>query len=520
MHVADYAVVQPFAPATRSYEQAGCRTEKGSPLYIHKLRALATKMLATPRVRKSNVDRIVFEAESRRQDAEAAASKAKKFGTMKGVFVPTIQNIMGIILFVRVPFIVGQAGIIQGLGIVWLSCATALLTAMSMSAVATNGRPRSGGCYAIVKNSLGAQFGGVTGALLFLSKTFGAAMNVLGCVEVLQLSFPSTFGDLPTRMLGAIILTGLAVIVFVGVEYVVRFTVLFLFGVVLAVAAIWAGVVVHTVGDGKPSQGIVGISGQVLRNNLDAEYNRRAGVEWSFKACLALFFPAVTDVLAGSSLSGDLKDPQSSIPPGTIAAVVVTTIVFSIQVILVAGGSVRRDALIDFPLKDFPRVPRFVVKDLAWPHELIVVVGVLLSTLGAGLQGLAAAPRLLAALGEDDLVPILRHFAPSGGGAPRKAILFCASLSMCLVMVGDLNAVAPFITLWYLTCYAIINMACAYLGYENHPSFRPTYRLYKWQVSLGRCPSIRPRIIFTHADAPAVRADARTGADARVVVNC
>ena len=72
----------------------------------------------------------------------------------------------------------------------------------------------------MVKNSLGAQFGGVTGALLFLSNTFGVAMYVLGCVEVLQLSFPATFGDLPMRVLGAIILTGLAVIVFVGVEYV------------------------------------------------------------------------------------------------------------------------------------------------------------------------------------------------------------------------------------------------------------------------------------------------------------
>ena len=58
---------------------------------------------------------------------------------------------------------------------------------------------------------------------------------------------------------------------------------------------------------------------------------------------------------------------------------------------------------------------------------------------------------------------------------------------MCLVMVGDLNAVAPFITLWFLTCYAIINIACAYLGYEKHPSFRPTYRLFKWQVSLVGC---------------------------------
>ena len=438
-------------------------------------------MLPTPRPRRSDVDRIVYEAHSRRREVVKG-----KLGTIKGVFVPTLQNIMGIILFVRVPFIVGEAGILEALGIVWLSCATALLTAVSMSAVATNGVPRSGGCYATVKNSLGAQFGGVTGALLFLSNTFGVAMYVLGCVEVLQLSFPATFGDLSSRILGAIILGGLTLIVFVGVEYVARFAVLFLVGVVLAVAATFAGVVVHSLDD-KPRQGIVGVSAQVLRNNLWSAYNRRAGTRWSFKACLALFFPAVTDPLAGSNLSGDLKDPQASIPPGTLAAVLVTTIVFTVQVILVSG-SARRDALIEFPLEDFPKVPRFVVKDIAWPHELVVVVGVLLSTLGAGLQSLAGAPRLLAALGKDDLVPVLRHFAPNEGAEPRRAILFCAALSMCCVMAGDLNAVAPFITLWFLTCYAIINLACAYLGYEKHPSFRPTFRLFDWRVSLvGSC---------------------------------
>ena len=127
-------------PASRrQYARAGCTiaANKGTiaappraaPLYIHKLRALTTKMIPTPRVRKSDVDSIVFEAQSRRRQ-ETAVPQATKLGTAKGVFVPTLQNIMGIILFVRVPFIVGQAGILEGLGIIWLSCATALLTCL------------------------------------------------------------------------------------------------------------------------------------------------------------------------------------------------------------------------------------------------------------------------------------------------------------------------------------------------------------------------------------------------------
>ena len=106
----------------------------------------------------------------------------------------------------------------------------------------------------------------------------------------------------------------------------------------------------------------------------------------------------------------------------------------------------------DFPLDDFPKIPRFVVKDIAWPCEEIVIIGVLLSTLGAGLQSLAGAPRLLAALGRDNLIPALGRFAPRNpGDEPRAAVLFCAFLSCCCVMAGNLNAIAPFITLWFLT---------------------------------------------------------------------
>ena len=152
------------------------------------------------------------------------------------------------------------------------------------------------------------------------------------------------------RVLGAIILTGLAIIVFVGVEYVARFAVLFLFGVLLAVAAIWAGVIVHSVGDGKPRQGIVGVSGQNMRKNLVSEYKERR-MPVVLQGLLGVVLSGRHGPFVGSNLSGDLKDPQASIPPGTIAAVVVTTVVFSIQVVIAAGGAVRRDALIEFPGK-------------------------------------------------------------------------------------------------------------------------------------------------------------------------
>jgi solute carrier family 12 (potassium/chloride transporter), member 4/6 len=96
-----------------------------------------------------------------------------KLGTMMGVFVPTLQNILGIILFLRLPWIAGQAGIIQALAIVLLGCSASFLTALSMSAIATNGVPKGGGAFSVIKESIGPEFGGTVGCLLFLSNTFG-----------------------------------------------------------------------------------------------------------------------------------------------------------------------------------------------------------------------------------------------------------------------------------------------------------------------------------------------------------
>ena len=362
---------------------------------------------------QSKIEMIVrAEATSKEEEAPAKAAKVK-LGTIKGVFVPTMQNILGVILFLRVPFIVGQAGWLEALGIVWLSCATTLLTSVSMSAVATNGVPKGGGCYTMIKNSLGAQFGGVTGTLLFLSNTFGVAMYVLGCVEVLKDCFPAVFLDVNDRLLGVGVLAGLAFIVFVGVEYISKCAIVFLAGVVLSILSIYAGVARASAGGRKENQGVLGFSGGRLGSNLGSRYVKAQGYDWDFKQCLALFFPAVTDPLAGSNLSGDLADPQGSIPPGTLAAVVATIVIFTVQVVVVAGGTCRRRDLVDDP---------FIVSSIAWPSDKLVCVGVLLSTLGAGLQSLAGAPRLLAAIGRDGLIPPLARFAPAtADGEPRLA---------------------------------------------------------------------------------------------------
>ena len=68
----------------------------------------------------------------------AVAGPDKGLGTLSGVFLPTMQNITGVLLFLRLPWITGQAGILLSLAIVACAVGTTIPTALSMSAIAVS----------------------------------------------------------------------------------------------------------------------------------------------------------------------------------------------------------------------------------------------------------------------------------------------------------------------------------------------------------------------------------------------
>ena len=65
----------------------------------------------------------------------------------------------------------------------------------------------------------------------------------------------------------------------------------------------------------------------------------------SFSALVGLFFPAVTGIMAGSNRSASLKDTQRSIPIGTLAATLATTVLYLVSV-LFFGAVATRDTLL------------------------------------------------------------------------------------------------------------------------------------------------------------------------------
>ncbi|XP_038587287.1 solute carrier family 12 member 6-like isoform X1 [Micropterus salmoides] len=186
------------------------------------------------------------------------ASKSPQMGTFMGVYLPCLQNIFGVILFLRLTWVVGSAGVLQGLCIVFICCCCTLLTAISMSAIATNGVVPAGGAYFMISRSLGPEFGGAVGLCFYLGTTFAGAMYILGAIEILLMyiapkaaifvaKYPEGEGAAMLnnmRVYGSICLLLMSLLVFVGVKYVNKLASIFLACVIISIASIYIGALV------------------------------------------------------------------------------------------------------------------------------------------------------------------------------------------------------------------------------------------------------------------------------------
>uniref|UniRef100_A0A3Q3XFI9 Uncharacterized protein n=1 Tax=Mola mola TaxID=94237 RepID=A0A3Q3XFI9_MOLML len=193
------------------------------------------------------------------EEGSRPSKKPIKLGTLMGVYLPCIQNIFGVILFLRMTWMVGIGGVFGSFIIVFMCCSTTMLTAISMSAIATNGVVPAGGSYYMISRSLGPEFGGAVGICFYLGTTFAGAMYILGCIEILLiyivpqaaifkiegLEGPEAEAALLNnmRVYGTIVLSFMSLVVFVGVKYVNKLALVFLACVILSILAVYAGVI-------------------------------------------------------------------------------------------------------------------------------------------------------------------------------------------------------------------------------------------------------------------------------------
>lgn len=205
----------------------------------------------------------------------------------------------------------------------------------------------------------------------------------------------------------------------------------------------------------------------------------------SFTILISIYFPSCTGILAGSNRSGDLADAQRSIPRGTIAAQLTTSFVYLSCIVLF--GSTFNNLFIRDKFGE-SMGGQLAVTQIAWPHPYVILMGGLLSTLGASLQSLVGAPRILQGIAKDEVIPCFNRFAKlSARGEPETAILFTLGLAWFAVLIGNLDFIAPILTLSLVMCYFFINLACTLHSLLGSPNWRPRFKHYHWSISTLGC---------------------------------
>ncbi|VDL66346.1 unnamed protein product [Nippostrongylus brasiliensis] len=191
-----------------------------------------------------------------RMQSENQKKKAD-LGVMLGVYLPTIQHILGVTMFIRLFWVVGIAGLGQTFLLLFLCCLCTFLTCISISAVATNGVVESGGAYFMISRNLGPEFGSAVGLLFYLANTVATSMYLVGGVEILLLYiFPGltiggpevhsqteTFGMMTNnlRFYSTLLLLLEFLIVAMGVKFVQMLAPVSLVCVILSILACYAG---------------------------------------------------------------------------------------------------------------------------------------------------------------------------------------------------------------------------------------------------------------------------------------
>ena len=131
----------------------------------------------------------------------------------------------------------------------------------------------------------------------------------------------------------------------------------------------------------------------------------------------------------------------------------------------------------------------FVVKAVAW-SPLLINAGVFAATLSSALGSMMGAPRILQAFARDDILKGIKIFGQGRGkgNEPRLATILTFLIAQAGILLGDLNAIAPVITMFFMITYGTLNLACFYESITRNPSYRPKFRFSHWSTALGRRP--------------------------------
>jgi len=391
----------------------------------------------------------------------------KKFGTFGGVFTPTLLTILGVIMYLRLGWVVGNAGLLGAWLIIIISFLITLCTALSMSAITTNIRIGAGGAYAIVSQALGLEVGGSLGIPRYISQGLAVTMYIFGFREGWLGIFPGHNAFLVDITVFALLIS----IAYISANLAIKTQFIIMGIIVLSlisiVIAAYSGSMTIPTSDA--------LSWGSFKGSVENGFSGS-----SFWIVFAVFFPAATGIMAGANMSGELKDPKRSIPTGTLWAIGVSFVIYMALAFWISRSATETELVNNY----------YIMVEKAYIGPLIIA-GILGATFSSALASIVGSSRILFAMGEHRVLPFSDFLAgTSKNGQPRNAMLVTGILIFATLLLRNLNAVAPLVTLFFLITYAMINIVVIIEQNLGLISYRPVFKIHRWVPWFGLVSSV------------------------------
>ncbi|KAI6216612.1 Solute carrier family 12 member 1 [Aphelenchoides besseyi] len=444
------------------------------------------------------------------------STKKKKEFTMnwfEGVYIPTFTNIVGTLLYLRMGFVCGQAGIIGGLGIVCFSTLIISLTALSLSAITSNGEIRKGGLYYVLSRALGPEFGGVVGVMFSLANIGMASLYVVGIAEfAVDLITEAGYGTVTSsksydiRFFSLLICAVLMLITFAGPKVENGFTLIF-FSTYFLSYVNWIVGTFLPLTPYQSKRGVTGWSYTTFRMNLMPDFQ----VEHNFVTTFSIFFPGFTGMVAfkfsdslidlclqlsSTMYAHQLSNPARDVPKGLFSAIVSTFIMYALAVIAAGSTIVRAaDGIPEFDeTTHFWRIPDCIanqtctyglnyfyqVADLTSAWTPLLICGMMGMTISSTMTNLSQGPLTFYAACEDGIFPSMRYFRSN----IKRVYVVMSIITAAITCIGDLNELNEFVTNLFMATYVVVNYAVFDASFARTPGWRPNFPWYNMWISL------------------------------------
>jgi amino acid transporter len=397
------------------------------------------------------------------------------FGWIEGVLIRCTLSIFGVLMFLRLNWMFAEAGVIGALGIILWSVAVTCCTTQSLSALSTNGIVKGGGVYYMVSRALGAEFGAVVGLTLFLAQSAAVSLHLTGFGEAVAILEDGDYlfdknGD---RMFYALIaLVAVLGASFLGANFEVQSQKILAVSMAVALVTFYFGCFLSK---GNSDIDSTPMSISTFASNFSGSYTGSN----SWLTVFGVFFPACTGISAGSSISGDLKNPQEAIPKGTFAAIVLTTIIYVSMGLLMCS--------VFEPTGMANITTQISAIDISLLPE-VMYLGMFAAALSSALALIVGAPRVLMAVARDDILPQIAFFKKAyfSKEEPLRGYLTVVLIAFICIIALDLNTVSPIVTNFYLVQYGLINYSVFHAHISKAPGWRPSFRYWSpWIALLG-----------------------------------